>query len=131
MGIDEDLLFGEVNLVKPASKEDMEHGIDAWVGDIPFAWRRRRKPFDKWKQISIRFSRSSGIKTEYEKLLNNKIKALLYVFEFPDALIICSVADIIDCLRKSKFQVVDNLDDKTQVAYIDVANIKHLYIRRT
>ncbi len=68
-GIEQDLAFGKVIFAKPADAEDSEQGIDAWLGGIPFAWRRRRIPLSQYNEISIRFSVASGGRTEYLDIL--------------------------------------------------------------
>ena len=124
-----DFEFGEVALVRPASEEDMKQGIDAWVGGIPFAWRRRRIPLEQYRQISIRAGRISGMPTEYDKLLNGSFKAELYVFQFTDATIICRVADIVNYLKTGAFVKRNNHDFTTTAIYINVDSIPHLELR--
>ncbi len=125
-----DFAFGEVDFVKPASEEDMKQGIDAWLGGIPFAWRRRRISLKQYNEISIRFSRVSGSATEYDKILNNNYKALVYIFEFTDALVICKVEDIKDCLVKKHFITRQNPDGKIEACYIKLTALPHLLIRK-
>lgn len=124
-----DFAFGEVNFVKPASEEDMKQGIDAWLGGIPFAWRRRRISLKKYGEISVRYSRRTGNKTEYDKLMDGSFKALIYIFQFTDAVIICLTADIIDCLKSKSYKIQSNPDGSTSGCYINLDNIKHLALK--
>ncbi len=125
---EQNLIFGEVVFIKPADIEDREQGIDAWLGGIPFAWRRRRIPLSQYGEISIRFSIASGGKTEYHKLLDGSFKALLYVFQFLDAVVVCNTEDIVDCIRNQQYMVKRNRDGASSALYIKTADIKHLRI---
>lgn len=126
----EDFAFGEVDFVKPASEEDMKHGIDAWLGGIPFAWRRRRISIKQYGEISIRYSRATGSQTEYDKLLDGSFQPQIYIFQFTDAIVICKVEDIKDCLVKKHFITRQNPDGKTKACYIKFTALPHLLIRK-
>lgn len=121
-----DFVFGQVAFVKPASEEDMEQGIDAWLGGIPFAWRRRRIPLKQYGEISIRYSRISGSRTEYDKLLDGSFKPELFIFQFPDAVVICLTSDIVLCLKEKKYSRKENRDGLTSAVFIKLEDIKHL-----
>jgi hypothetical protein len=124
-----DFEFGEVSLVRPATQEDMKQGIDAWVGGIPFAWRRRRIPLNQYRQLSIRAARTSGALTEYDKLLNGSFKAELYVFQFTDTTVICRVEDIIKILKTGTYEKRNNHDYLTSAIYLNVDAVPHLELR--
>ena len=124
-----DYTFGEVTFVKPASEEDMEQGIDAWIGGIPFAWRRRRISVNKYGEISVRHSRISGYKTELDKLLDGSFKSLIYIFQFTDAVVICLTSDIVWCLKKKEYTVLSNPDSSTAGCYIKLKDITHLLLK--
>lgn len=124
-----DFAFGEVNFVKPASEEDMKQGIDAWLGGIPFAWRRRRILVKQHGDISIRYSRVTGSRTEYHKLLDGGFKARIYIFQFTNAVAICLTSDIVRCLKEKKYTVLPNSDGLTTGCYIKLKDIKHLLFR--
>jgi hypothetical protein len=126
---DKDFEYGDVDLVKPATQEDMKQGIDAWVGGIPFAWRRRRISFSQYRQLSIRAARVSGALTEYDKLLNGSFKAKFYVFQFTDSTIICRVDDIIKALKSGAFERRNNHDYATSAIYLRVDDVPHLELR--
>ncbi len=121
-----DYSFGEVAFVKPASEEDMKQGIDAWLGGIPFAWRRRRIPSTKYGEISIRHSRLSGARTERDKLLDGSFKALVYIFQFSDGVaVVCLTSDVVACLREKRYTTRENPDGSVG-CYIKLENIRHL-----
>ena len=121
-------LFGEVNYCKPASGEDIGHCVDAWLGNIPLAWRKRRISIKKWGDISIRYKLEiTGTKTEAQKMLDGECWAIFYFFQFTDAIVICKVDDIITCLQDKKFITKLNPDSgRTWGAYIKLADIPHL-----
>ncbi len=125
---EQNLIFGEVLFIKPADEEDREQGIDAWLGGIPFAWRRRRIPLSQYNEISIRFSIASGNRTEYHKLLDGSFKALIYVFQFSDAVVVCKAEDIINCLNNHRYVIRQNHDGATSALYIKIADIEHLML---
>ncbi len=123
-----DFTFGEVSFIKPSSKEDMEQGIDGWLGGIPLAWRRRRIPLSQYGEISIRYSRATGNRTEKDKLLDGSFKPQIFIFQFPDAVVICLTADIITCLKAKQYTHQSNKDGLTSAIYIKLEDIKHLVI---
>ena len=124
----DNLAFGEVIFVKPASEEDMMQGIDAWLGGIPFAWRRRRISLKQYGEISIRRSIASGSKTEYDKLLNGDFQALIYIFQYTDAIVICLTKDIVNCIQAGKYSKKDNHNGMTSALYINLQDINHLVL---
>lgn len=130
MGLKEDLEFGEVGLIESTFDEDAKRGIDIWVGNLPVAWRKRRIPLTDWNDITIRYSRPSGIPTEYEKMLNGECGALLYVYEYIDAFVICCVSDIIQCLRNGKYKIQPPSKEKTRSCSITLNDINYLLIPR-
>ena len=123
-----DFAHSDVVCRKATYEEDVHQGIDIWLNDIPFAWRKRRISVTDHKQISIRASRSSGSKTEYQKLLDGDCKAMFYVFEFTDAIVICRVLDIVKCLRNEQFETQENPDGETSAMYIGLRDVKHLLV---
>jgi len=125
--LSENLAFGEVKFSKPTPEQDRNQGYDAWLGEIPIAWRRRRIPLSQYGEISIRRTIASGGKTEIDKLLDGSFKAQIYVFQFPDAVVICLVKDIIECLKAKKYSQQSNRDF-TSAVYIKLKDINHLLI---
>jgi len=121
----DDFEFGEPGFTRPSSKEDKEQGIDAWIGNIPVAWRKRRISIMKYKQISIRYERASRRKTEKDKILDGTFIPKVYFFQFTDALVICYTSEIKKCLQnRNLYKIMDNCDG-TWGCYIrsaDVAN---------
>lgn len=131
MGKEEDTKFGAIRGGKaPSDAEDMLEGKDRLLGNLWLSYRRRRIPTGDFGQVSIRYLRRSGIKTEVQKIIDGDIKALLYIFEFPDAFIVCRMADVRAALVKGRYQVVDNNDDETSAAYIKIGDLPHLFIGR-
>lgn len=130
----EDYRFGNV-FSAPASAEDQEAGIDHWLvsetSSIPLSWRKRRIQVGKYKQISIRHSRGSGSKTELQKFLDNEIRSWVYLFEFKDAIVICSTEDIKKTIHKGEYQVQPNYDaGDTAASYINLDKIEHLLVMK-
>lgn len=110
--------------------EDTEEGTDYLIEGWRFAHRQRNISIQKYGQISIRYSTQKGNDTEYHKLLSGRFQAVIYMFEFTDAIVICSVADIKDCLLFGKFDIVPN-PDSSKGCYINLNEIKHIRIDRT
>ncbi len=65
-------------------------------------------------------------KTEYIKILEGVTKAKLFMFDFPDKLIISSIESIKQALSYHKFKIFTNEDKLTQLAVIKLEDIKHL-----
>ena len=119
------MAYGKVTFVEPSDKEDQLEGIDGYISGIPVAWRKRRISILKHKEISIRYSRDTGTPTEFHKLLDGSFKPQLYFFQFTDAIVICKVDDIIDCLKSKKYIVAHNKIDGTEGCYIKTTDIAH------
>ena len=125
--LEDNLAFGEIKFAKSTPEQDRNQGYDAWLGGIPIAWRRRRIPLGRYGEISIRNTIASGGKTEIDKLLDGSFKAQIYVFQFPDAIVVCRVEDIIGCLKAKKYKQQAN-KDFTSAVYIKLKDINHLLI---
>ena len=110
-------------------EEDTQSGVDGWIGNLPFAHRIRNISLKKYGQVSIRYSLPSGNDTEYHKLLDGRFKAMLYIFEFTDAYIVCCVDELFRCLKHKLFATQRNIDG-TQGCYISIDNIAHLLINK-
>ena len=107
----------------PSEKQDKEQGIDGWICGVPFAYRKRRKFY---MDITIRYRRYSGAKTEYLKILDGSCLALIYFFDFPEKVIICSVSSIRKALQSHYFTVIKNTDGDTELAVIPLNKLKPL-----
>jgi len=130
MSFQDDFAFGDVNGRKSSNSEDQKQVADIWVGNTAFAWRKRRIPISKYGQISIRLRRNSGTKTECQKIIDGEATASFYVQEFTDAVVICRMADIRECLGLGNFEQRANTDGSTYAAYINLADIRHLIVER-
>lgn len=125
-----DMAFGQVALITATPDEDMKENTDYVIGSLRIAYRKRRISVKRYGQISIRESRLSGTQTEREKILKGTSRAHLYVFEYPDAYIICRLADIKKLLQQGKTEVVNNHDGLTRAEYINISDLPHLIIER-
>lgn len=125
-----DYKFGKVTFRRPTTEEDTKWGIDAWVSDIPFFWRKRTIPITQYGQISIRESRTSGAKTDYQKFLDGDIKSQVCFFEFTDAVIICLSKDILTCLKMKRLEHHYNPNGTTSAIYVNLEDIPHLFLKR-
>jgi len=105
-------------------EEDVQNGIDGWIGNLPFAHRIRNISLSKYGEVSIRYSLPSGYDTEYHKLLDGRFKARLYIFEFTDAYIFCCADELNRCLKNKLFTIQPNLDG-TKGCYIKLADLKN------
>lgn len=121
--IKEDFSFSSPEFTRPTSEEDMKKGIDGWICGVPFAYRKRRKSYN---DITIRYRRKTGAETEYIKIMDGTFKALLFFFDFPDKIIICSTASIKRALANHEFNVISNTDDMTELAVIDLDDLRPL-----
>ncbi len=120
----DDFDFSKINFYKASDEEDKKIGIDFWLCDIPVAYRKYRK--NCREGITIRYRRMFGGKTEYIKILEGTIKAKLFMFDFPNKLIISSIESIKQALLYHKFETFTNKDEVTQLAVIKLGNIKYL-----
>jgi len=120
--------YGKINIKSATDAEDQKEGIDGWIDDdIPMASRKRKKSIAEYGEISIRDSIYYP-NNEYGKLINGKFRSKVYIFGFLDAIVICNVTDIIDCLVSENFRKVPNPDKETWGLYIKLQNIKHILI---
>lgn len=123
-----DFDFSDPNFFKASTEEDQKFGIDFWIFNIPVAYRKRRIkcPSD----ITIRYKRLSGIKTEYDKIINGIFKGKLFLFEFEDKIIFSSLESIKKALLNRQFNIVANPDKKTWFASIKLENIECLELKK-
>ena len=126
--LQEDMNYGQPMMIVITPDADMKENKDYIIGDLGIAYRRRRFKVNKYGEISIRNSRSSGTKTERQKMLDGECKSKIFVFEFLDAWIICTFTDIYDCLRMNKGYAKSNNDGTTSAYYIKLKDIKHFLI---
>ena len=118
-----DFDFSDPNFFRASDEEDKKFGIDFWIFNIPVAYRKRRRkcPSD----ITIRYKRSSGMKTEYDKIVNGIFKAKLFIFQFEDVVIFSNLESIKNALLNHQFEVIPNPDKETWLAAIKLKDIKY------
>lgn len=124
--IKKDFDFSDPNFFKASTEEDQKFGIDFWIFNIPVAYRKRR--INCPSDITIRYRRLSGAKTEYNKILEEIFKALLFLFEFEDKIIFTDLKSIRNALLNKQFYVITNKDKKTELCIIKLKDIKYLEI---
>ena len=119
-----DFNFSKPSILRASNKEDQELGIDFWLCEIPVAHRKRRKkcPGD----ITIRLWRNSGASTEATKIIRDRCKADLFMFEFLDKVIFCSKKEIKFALITKKYKKILNRDGQTGFAAISLKEIKYM-----
>lgn len=120
----DDFAFSKVNFYKASDEEDKKIGIDFWLCDIPVAYRKYRE--NCRGTITIRYRRISGAKTECAKILEGSTKAKLFMFDFPDKLIFSSLESIKQALLRGQFKTYPNKDKMSELAAIDLENIKYI-----
>ncbi len=118
--------FGQRAMIVTTPDADMKENKDFMIGGLGIAWRHRRFKVSKYSEISIRYRRTSGAKTEYQKILDGESKSHLFVFEFQDAWVICSYPAVLKALRESKGYEQKNNDGVTSAYYISLEDIPHL-----
>jgi len=117
-----DFAYSEPEFFKSAAEEDRKLGIDFWLCGLPVAYRKRRKDYN---DITIRYRRKSGAKTEYIKILEGTFKAVIFIFEFPSKVVLCSTKSISEALRNHRFEIIENKDNQTILAVIKLKDLKY------
>lgn len=129
--VKQDMDYGQLVMIVALPDEDGKQNTDAIIRGFRIAWRTRRYKSTTYREISIRANRKSGMETELAKILNGKSKAKLYIFEFKDCWVICTLQDIRACLKdETKHYTKENSDRETTAAYISFDNLPHLLIPR-
>ncbi len=127
----EDMAFGQPLMIITTPDDDMKGNTDLMINKLSVAYRTRRFHSAKYGEISIRANRASGAETEMSKILNGKARAQLYIFEFVDCWIVCSVQVILACLLDDKRHYIKvNNDNITSACYIKISDIPHFKINR-
>jgi len=126
--LNKDMAFGQRVMLTSMPNDDMKANIDYVIGTLNIAYRRRRLKMNKYGEVSIRNSRASGAKTEKQKILDGECQSQLFIFEFSDGWVICTLAVILDCLQKDKGYTKLNNDGITSAYYIPIKNIPCLII---
>lgn len=128
--LQEDMAYGQVSMIVSTPDADMQQNKDYFIGKLGIAYRRRRFRVDRWGEISIRNSRASGTKTERQKILDGECKSQLFIWEFTDAYIVCTLTDVFAALRDGAGYVKVNNDGITSAYYISLSKIKHIRLKR-
>ena len=123
-----DMEYGQRVMIVTTPDADIKNDIDYTIGALNIAYRRRRFKMSKYGEISIRNSRTSGAKTERQKILDGECKSSLFIFEFLDGWVICNIATILHCLKTGQGYVKSNNDGITSAYYIPIKNISCLII---
>ncbi len=123
-----DMVYGQRVMITTTPDADMKENQDYIIGSLGIAYRRRKFKLSRWNEVSIRYLRASGMKTEYQKILDGECKAQLFVWEFLDAWVVSTLADVFDCLSRKVGYSKTNNDGVTSAYYININNIKHFVI---
>ena len=123
-----DMAYGQVQMIVTTPDADMKENVDYLLGKLGIAYRRRRFRINTYREISIRNSRKSGAKTERQKILDGECKSLLFIWEFSDAYVVCTLSDIFRALRDNVGYVQDNDDGTTSAYYIPLNKLPHIQL---
>ena len=129
--LEEDMRFGQRMMLVSTPDADMKENKDYILeGGLGIAYRHRRFSVGKYGEISIRYQRKSGAKTEYQKILDGECKSHLFIWEFTDSWVICNLSNILDCLKLGVGYVKENNDGITSAYYINISQIRHWLIKK-
>lgn len=129
--IERDMAYGQRVMLVTTPDADMKENKDYILeGGFGIAYRRRRFNVDKFNEISIRNSRVSGAKTEKQKILDGKCKSRLFIYEFKDAWVVCTLEDISDSLKNDSGYVQPNSNGTTSAYYISLSKIRHTLLKK-
>lgn len=120
----DDFNFSDPQFFRSSDEEDKEKGIDFWFCNLPVAYRKRR--INCPDDITIRYERKSGAKTEYHKILSGEFQAKIFIFDFLDRVVFCSVDSIKSALSNYWFEIKFNKDNETSLAIVDLKKITFL-----
>ncbi len=128
--VQKDMHFGQPLLIPTCPEDDAKGNIDYTLINpndktkgLRLALRTRRISFQKWGEVSIRYQRENGAKTEYAKLLDGECQSQLFIFVFSDAYVVCPRSEIIRCLKAGIGKAQDNYDG-TWAWYIPLSLLK-------
>jgi hypothetical protein len=122
-----DMVFGQLHMITTVPDADMKHDVDCDINGFRVAWRTRRVSVQKYGELSIRYERRNGVKTEYRKLMDGDAKPHLFVFDFLDAFVMASGKSILAALIKDVGYIGDwNKDGKTRAYYIPLEKVPHV-----
>lgn len=124
-----DMAYGQRVMIATTPDADMKEGTDYLIGSFRIAWRRRRISVKKYGEVSIRYQRANGSKTEYAKILSGEARPHLFIFEFSDAYVIMSGPTMVTALKDNVGYVNTwNKDGKTKAYYIPLAKVPHVIL---
>lgn len=124
--------YGQPLMIITTPDDDIKGNTDLFINDLRVACRKRRFTSVYYGELSIRASVASGAETEMSKIINGKAKAQLYIFEFKDCWIICTVKGILNCLLSlEKHYIKPNNDGVTSACYIKIADVPHFKINKS
>lgn len=121
-----DFHFSQAQFEEATPCQDRNQGVDYFLAGIPMAYRKRRHSVGQYNDLALRFSRETGSRTEYDKLLDGSCLARLFVFEFNDCWVLCMASDLIQCLRSKRYVVQRGKNG--EMACIDLRDVAHFLI---
>jgi hypothetical protein len=114
--------------VRQATQDEDFKGADVFLNDLAFGHRKRKIKLSAYEEISIR--KREYTESEYEKILQDRCLAEVWLFEFSDAYILCRTEDIKACLLSKKANYVPNKGEPNGAYYIHISQIPHLRIKK-
>ena len=134
--VEQDMAFGQPLLITTCPDDDAKGNIDFSLvlpkqgRMLKIALRSRRISIKEYGEVSIRYQRENGAKTEYAKLLAGECQSDLFVFPFKDAWVLCLKSEILRCLKANIGQPKDN-HDGTWAWYIPISQLNCFVIEET
>ena len=115
--------------VRQANRDEDFKGADVFLNDLPVAHRGRNYKSTDFKGQTISIRKRDFSKSDYEKIINGEYLAKFWIFEYPDAYILCLTKDIRGCLlQEGLSEYRHNKNEPNGAYYIFVDDIPHLRI---
>lgn len=108
--------YGQRVMIVATPDADMKQNKDYIIGGLGIAYRRRRF--------------TSGAKTERQKILDGECRAKLFIWEFEDAWVVCTLGDVTAALKSNAGYAKLNNDGITSAYYIAISKIQHLTVTK-
>lgn len=118
--------YRTIHFKNSSDNEDLKEGIDGWIENMAVAGRRMWRSINEYYEISVR--EVYGIYSEIDKIKDGSFKAVLYIFEFDDAYVICKVEDMRKGLLDGLFRSAPNEDGTTAGHYLEIGLLPSLII---
>ena len=112
--------------VRQATPDEDYCGADIFLNELAVAHRKREIGSTLYQEVTIR--KRDNTDSEYEKIIDGRCLAEIWIFEFDDIYFLCLTKDIKDELVSNRAGYIHNVNEPNGFYTISFSKIPHLAI---